>query len=308
MFDEVTGSHQTNINPTEIASTADLRSALGVGVAGEAAARAVIGRMIKKTTQATRRVERLATDCGKGRGPPGGGELSGDRGNGSHFPVRSGGGGRGKVAPEAEGRSSREKQADTRRMGGNIEPRGRRGKGRGGGSRGNTTAAVKGPRATKAVKGIAGSGTGAGFLEEGIFKTALSSLAKKRLRAGLLEIKTNPIDVLRRGFVEIEPARHGSTALGCHLIKGWVAQKAGNKRRVSSKLSEIPEIGAKVINTMIWVMEEEMGTFPATAARGGGMETRNTPMQSRDRGNRNGVEQPRRFRSCRGTPRHKKRS
>lgn len=205
MFDEVSRSHQTNINPTEIASTADLRSALGVGVTGEAAARAVIGRMLRKKIRAERRAASLAVDSGKGRGRLGGGLLSG---------------GKGKGAPGAsDGLGSRGKQAGRSRTRGINGPFG------GGG---------KGPRAaTKSVKGIAGSGSGAAFLEEGMFKTVLSSLAKKRLRAGLLEIKANPMDVLRCGFVEIEPARYGSTALGCHLIKGWAEQKAGNKRRVS---------------------------------------------------------------------------
>eukprot|EP00903_Cladosiphon_okamuranus_P017020 g15687.t1 len=224
MFDEVTRSHQTNTNPTEMASTADLRSALGVGVTGEDAARRVIGRMMKKRKQAKRRAARLASDSGKGRGCPAGEEMSCGRGDASRFAGR----GRGVVAPGAEGLGSRGKKAGGR-TGGNIEGKG--GDGRAGGSRGNKTAAVKGTRAKKAVKGIAGSGTGADFLEEGMFKTVLSSLAKKRLRAGLLEIKTNPTDVLRCGFVEVEPTRYGSTALGCHLIKGWTEQKAGNKRR-----------------------------------------------------------------------------
>lgn len=212
MFDEVTRSHETNINPTEIASTADLRSALGVGLTGEAAARAVIGRMMRKRIRATRKAARLAVDSEKGGGRLGGGESSG---------------GRGKVASRVDGLSSRGKQAGGSRTRENKVPFGGGGKGRGRGPGGNTTAAVK---------GLAGSGTGAAFLEEGIFKTVLSSLAKKRLRAGLLDIKTNPTDVLRCGFVEVEPARYGSTALGCHLIKGWAEQKAGNKRRVRTKL------------------------------------------------------------------------
>lgn len=223
MFDEVTGSHQANTNPTEIASTADLRSALGVGATGEAAARAVIGRMMKKRIKVKRSAARPASNGG------GGGR---------------GGGGGGAVAPGIDGLGFRGKQGRSRTGGNKGRPGrggGRGGRGRGRGARGYTAAAavaVKGPgpleaAVAKVAKGKPGSGTGAGFLEEGMFKTVLSSLAKKRLRAGLLEIKTNPTDVLRCGFVEIEPARYGSTALGCHLIRGWAEQKAGNKRRVS---------------------------------------------------------------------------
>eukprot|EP00752_Nemacystus_decipiens_P017735 g15902.t1 len=216
MFDEVTRSHQTNTNPTEIASTADLRSALGVGMTGEAAARAVIGRMMKKRIQAKRKAARLAADSRACHGRPGGGGFSG---------------GRRKVVPRADGLSVGDKQADRSRTRGNNEPFGGRQTRRGKGPGGNRMVASARPRANKSIKGIAGSGTKAASSEEGMFKAVLSSLAKKRLRAGLLEIKTNPTDVLRCGFVEIEPARYGSTALGCHLMKGWAEQKAGNMRR-----------------------------------------------------------------------------
>ncbi|CAN0037910.1 unnamed protein product [Scytosiphon promiscuus] len=148
IFDEALRNHQTNINPTEIATTAALRCALGVSMKGEAAARAVIGRMVR---QRNRRGLRRMRSAREARGPV------------------------------------------TRSSGGDV-------------------------------------GTG-GSVGEGMFKTVLSSMAKKRLRTGLLEIKNNPLDVLRFGLVEIEPTKYGSTALGCHLIKGWVEQKAGNKGR-----------------------------------------------------------------------------
>lgn len=66
-----------------------------------------------------------------------------------------------------------------------------------------------------------------------VFQTVLSSMAKHSMREGLKEISSNPHDLLRVGFLEIQPAKHGSTALGCHLINGWAEQIAGNQRRVS---------------------------------------------------------------------------
>ncbi len=146
---------------------------------GEAAARAVIGRMMRNRIRAKRLEE---------------GQLA--RGHG-------GGGGGG-------GGGSRAKRAERNKEGG-----------------GNVAAAGRG-----------GWGAGDSSGEGGVFKTVLSSLAKERLREGLKEIKSNPSDVLRCGFVEIEPARHGSTALGCHLMKGWTEQRAGNKRRVRASLAE----------------------------------------------------------------------
>ena len=90
-------------------------------------------------------------------------------------------------------------------------------------------------RGRSAGRGGVGVGgpTGAG---EGLFKAVLSSMAKDRLIAGLEVIKNNPEDMLRRGFVEIEPTKHGRTALGCHLMKGWAEQKDGSRRRVSEVL------------------------------------------------------------------------
>lgn len=87
----------------------------------------------------------------------------------------------------------------------------------------------------KRGRGRAGNSGGGEVREEGgdgVFKAVLSSMAKDRLRKGLEEIKRNPQDMLRRGFVEIEPTKHGRTALGCHLMKGWAEQKAGSRRRV----------------------------------------------------------------------------
>ncbi|CAM9260537.1 unnamed protein product, partial [Hapterophycus canaliculatus] len=178
IFDEALRNHQTNINPTEIATTAALRRALGVGMKGEAAARAVIGRMIRN------RKARRAVESGQGS--------------------RSGGGNGGK----AGGRSYRRVNS----------------------TRGVTSGVTRSGDVGAVDGGGGGGGTG-GSVAEGMFKTVLSSMAKKRLRTGLLEIRNNPLDVLRSGFVEIEPTKYGSTALGCHLIKGWVEQKAGNKRR-----------------------------------------------------------------------------
>lgn len=189
MFGEVFRSNQTNINPTEMASTSTLRGALGVIVTGEAAAKVVIGRMIRNRKARMLQQKQM--------------ELAG-RGS----------------------EKNRRKAANGRSRRGRCVNR------RGGGQSNNSIGrhAVKG-RAPQTADGGVRSG---GFLGEGVFKTVLSSMAKNRLRMGLQEINTNPADVLRSGLVEIEPARYGSTALGCHLIKGWAEQKGGNKRRVSA--------------------------------------------------------------------------
>ncbi|CAM9788396.1 unnamed protein product, partial [Ectocarpus fasciculatus] len=197
MFDEVLRSDQTNANPTEMATTGNLRSALGVVVTGEAAARAVIGRMIRNRKA---RMAKMALNRG--------GE-DGSRG------VAAGACARGPIKGEARGGvvAGRSKAASRDR-----------------GGKGGLAGALK----RKPVKGVSTSSAGGasgGLLGEGIFKTVISSMAKKRLREGLHEIKSNPVDLLRRGFVEVEPAKHGSTALGCHLIKGWEEQKNGNKSR-----------------------------------------------------------------------------
>lgn len=199
IFDEVLRSDQTNANPTEMATTGNLRTALGVVVTGEAAARVVIGRMIRnrKARMARTALSRGAEDVSRGIAA----------GACAHDPISKG-------AARGGLTGGRSKAAS-----------------RGRGGRGGSAGALK----RKPVKGVSTSagGVSGGLLGEGIFKTVLSSMAKKRLREGLHEIKSNPLDLLRRGFVELEPAKHGSTALGCHLIKGWEEQKNGNKSRVS---------------------------------------------------------------------------
>lgn len=199
IFDEVLRSDQTNANPTEMATTGNLRSALGVAATGEAAARVVIGRMIQN-----RKARMAKTAMSKGGEDGSSGVTAGAC---AHGPIRKGVGRGGQTG----GRS----KAASRDRGG----------------RGGSTGALK----RKPVKGVSTptGGVSGGLLGEGIFKTVLSSMAKKRLREGLHEIKSTPLDLLRRGFVEVEPAKHGSTALGCHLIKGWEEQKNGNKSRVS---------------------------------------------------------------------------
>ncbi|CAM9319203.1 unnamed protein product, partial [Ectocarpus sp. 13 AM-2016] len=197
MFDEVLRSDQTNANPTEMATTGNLRSALGVVMTGETAARVVIARMIRnrKVRMAKTAMSKGGEDgsCGAAAGACAIGPISKGAGRGGQT------GGRNKAA-------SRER-----------------------GGRGGSAEVLK----RKLAKGVSTSagGVSGGLLGEGIFKTVLSSMAKKRLREGLHEIKSNPLDLLRRGFVEVEPAKHGSTALGCHLIKGWEEQKNGNKSR-----------------------------------------------------------------------------
>ncbi|CAM9868643.1 unnamed protein product, partial [Ectocarpus sp. 6 AP-2014] len=195
MFDEVLRRDQTNANPTEMASTGNLRSALGVVVTGEAAARLVIGRMIQNRKA---RMAKTAVSNGGEDGSRGAGACA-------HGPIS-------KRAPRGGVTGGRTMAASRDR-----------------GGRGGSAGALK----RKPVKGVSTSAGGAsgGLLGEGIFKTVLSSMAKKRLREGLQEIKSNPLDLLRRGFVEVEPAKHGSTALGCHLIKGWEEQNNGNKSR-----------------------------------------------------------------------------
>ncbi|CBJ32014.1 expressed unknown protein [Ectocarpus siliculosus] len=195
MFDEVLRRDQTNANPTEMASTGNLRSALGVVVTGEAAARLVIGRMIqnRKARMAKTAMSNGGEDGSRGAGACAYGPIS-------------------KRAPRGGLTGGRSMAA-----------------GRDRGGRGGSAGALK----RKPVKGVSTSagGVSGGLLGEGIFKTVLSSMAKKRLREGLQEIKSNPLDLLRRGFVEVEPTKHGSTALGCHLIKGWEEQTNGNKSR-----------------------------------------------------------------------------
>ncbi|CAM9338673.1 unnamed protein product, partial [Ectocarpus sp. 4 AP-2014] len=197
MFGEVLRSDQTNANPTEMATTGNLRSALGVVVTGEAAARVVIAQMVRN-----RKARMAKPAISKGGEDGSGGAAAGAC---AHGPISKGAGKGG----QAGGRS----KAASRDRGG----------------RGGSAGALERKPATR-ISTSAG-GVSGGLLGEGIFKTVLSSMAKKRLREGLHEIKSNPLDLLRRGFVEVEPAKHGSTALGCHLIKGWEEQKNGKKSR-----------------------------------------------------------------------------
>lgn len=76
---------------------------------------------------------------------------------------------------------------------------------------------------------------------KGVFETVLSSMQEEKegsLRAGLKEIKTNPTDILRHTYVEIKPSGHLSTALRCHLVRGWKEQKAGHLERVRAKIAQ----------------------------------------------------------------------
>ncbi|CAM9112460.1 unnamed protein product, partial [Choristocarpus tenellus] len=67
--------------------------------------------------------------------------------------------------------------------------------------------------------------------DKNIYRVVLSQLAKERLKEGLKEIATHPPDLLRQSYVNLEPLRQGSTAAGCHLMTGWEQQRAGNLRK-----------------------------------------------------------------------------
>lgn len=245
IFDEVDRSKHANINPTSTASTAGLRGALGVGAMGEAAAKAVIGRMMRNRRnrqgghRSSTRVERKSTGNiarnTKGRPQPDGVRqrvVSPAR-------VKKGGSPQHRTAITAAGGRLEGNVV----AGGNLGALGvgRRGRGRGG------------------ARGGGRGGAASGF-DDGVFKAVLSSMANDRLRSGLQEIKTNPRDLLRCEFVDIEPSRHGSTALGCHLMKGLVAQKAGNQRRVSHYTAQCHtsvQRAAKTVNRTVsvtWLM------------------------------------------------------
>lgn len=209
MFDEVTRGTRGNLNPTEIASTARLRGALGVGVVGEAAAKVVVARMMRKWRQRKVAREKASGSKAGTTHDISGGALAEPRAGSSKsmLPNQQACGGRSTARKAAGGAASA--------YGGDGDKK------------------VITPRAVGAGRRKR-LGTPGGVNQEGLFKTALSSMAKDRLRTGLKEIKTNPADLLRCGFAEIEPTRHGNSAFGCHLIKGQAEQKAGNLRRVSA--------------------------------------------------------------------------
>lgn len=226
MFNEVSRSERTNRDPTDIASTASLTCALGVGVKGEAAAKLVIGRMMRN-----RRLNQIAkgktTAEGEksthGEGKGGVGEGTGHAGRGVDRATAKRGFRREGYRGDSGGGSGRRVDGGRSYRGGTrnmeaVSETGKRPRGRGGNVAGG---------------GGEGGGGGQAGEGEGLFKAVLSSMAKDRLRSGLEVIRQNPQDMLRRGFVEIEPTKHGRTALGCHLMKGWAEQKAGSRRRVS---------------------------------------------------------------------------
>lgn len=174
-FYEIASSGRANRDPTEMATTAGLRGALGVGEMGEAAAKAVISRMMRKRKQRQRDKEIMRQ---------GSGSIDfAKKIKQSHHPTATG--------------------------------------------------ARQGVRSRRGSKGLGSTKA----RDMGMFGAVLSSMAKKRLREGLAEITTNPPDLLRCGLVEMEPTGQGSTALGCHLMKGWAEQKLGNERRVSVYLA-----------------------------------------------------------------------
>lgn len=79
------------------------------------------------------------------------------------------------------------------------------------------------------------------FNIKGVIETGLPSVQRQEessLRAGLKEIKSNPTDILRHTYVEIEPSRHVSVALRCHLVRGWKEQKAGHLQRVRANIAQ----------------------------------------------------------------------
>lgn len=210
-MEEITRSKNAALNPTEHATTTGLCSALGVRSMGENAARAVISRMIRNRRrrlaqaaqplpQASRRSRKRTKTIDK------------------HFDLRNTKGRNASSACWGLGRCREER-------GGNL---------RGGGGGGRTLG--MGTVGRGAGSGRASLGVGRGESEIGasavVFKTVLSSMAKQKLRAGLKEIASNPHDLLRCGFLEIEPTKQGSTASGCHLASGWAEQRAGNERRV----------------------------------------------------------------------------
>lgn len=206
MFTEIARSQNANVNPTEIATTSDLRGALGVGVMGEAAAKAVISRMVRNRRERMRRKDR-------------------SEGAGVKKINRRGKRGATTSLSESAGRHGMAGTGRGDRSAGVVGVRGVKAGGRT--PEAFTDAADKGAR----MHGERGNKESVAN-EGGIFKAVLSSMAKDRLRVGLKEIKTNPRDLLRREFVALAPTRHGSTAVGCTLKKGWEEQQAGNQQRV----------------------------------------------------------------------------
>lgn len=228
MFDEVSRSKHTNRDPTDIASAASLTCALGVGVKGEAAAKLVIGRMMRN-----RRLNLIA----KGKSTAGGGGITRGEGQGG---VGEGTANAGRSVGSAAVHRGFTREGSRTSGGGDDGRRIDGGRCYRGGTRNMEAVSGMDKRQKGRSRNAAGGGGGGGGRGiggqtgegEGLFKAVLSSMAKDRLRSGLEVIKHNPPDMLRRGFVEIEPTKHGRTALGCHLMKGWEEQKAGSRRRV----------------------------------------------------------------------------
>lgn len=235
MFDEVDRSKHVNINPTATATTAGLRGALGVGAMGEAAAKAVIGRMMRNrrnrlgsrppsTTRVRRKSAGNRTRTAKGRAQPdrvirpGAVNPAGVKHDGGPLHRNS------KKAAGGKGGDEDPSNTNTYSSGGRFGQKAVGGVNRGALGVGRR----RENRDRRGAKGVAASG-----FEQTVFKAVLSSMANDRLRSGLHEIQANPRDLLRCEFVDIEPSRHGSTALGCHLMKGWVELKTGSQRRVS---------------------------------------------------------------------------
>lgn len=199
MFDEISRGETANQDPTGTATTVELMGALGVGATGEAAAKAVITRMFRNKKKRLARDKKCAEKAKNIRGA-------------KNFNRR--------VVIQFNGENN-----------GSGVLCSMNSKGSGTSGKGASKSHGKGQRANGGSQRL--GGVGRSSASPGMFGAVFSSLAKKRLKAGLQEIKNNPTDVLRCGFVEKEPSKHGSTALGCHLMKGWAEQKAGNQRRVS---------------------------------------------------------------------------
>ena len=215
-FDEV--AHGRDRDLTEIATTAGLRRVLGIVAAGKVAAKAVLGRWVRKNRDrwcaisvrnGQSNVEYDARGAGKS------GHLDPSRLSAVGFIHRT--------LPQTK----KEKHAKAC-------------------CNASVTAGCDGTRLLSRVGGEdrkvpslsegSGSGSGSGGNrgggEGGMFKTVLSYMAKIRLREGLNEIKTNPVDVLRHAYVEVEPSRHVSAAVRCHLVRGWEEKKKGRLQRV----------------------------------------------------------------------------